>query len=123
MHKFLLFIPLMLLLACTAMRVPGTQAESTDRLALVTGDYRIRASAPVNVYLRSVDGQVLAFWQQAAEVAAGNHSLLVDCSVAKWQKISRHELNVTLHAGVHYYLRAEANPQQGCTRIILDEVR
>jgi len=90
--------------------------------AHVTGDYHVRAGAPVNVFLRSVDDQPLHFWQHAADIGAGPHRLLVDCSVVATQKLSRHELNVSLESGVRYRLNAEANDQQGCTRITLDEL-
>jgi hypothetical protein len=74
------------------------------------------------VFLRSVDDQPLHFWQHAADIGAGQHRLLVDCSVVATQKLSRHELNVSLESGVRYRLNAEANDQQGCTRITLDEL-
>jgi hypothetical protein len=48
--------------------------------------------------------------------------LLVDCSVVATDKLSRHELNVSLESGVHYRLNAEANDQQGCTRVSLEEL-
>lgn len=121
MNKLLLILLLSGLTACTSMRLAGTDALAAAQLAHVNSDYRIRAGAPVSVYLRSVDGQALHFWQHAADVEAGAHRLLVDCAVPASQKLSRHELNVTLEAGVHYNLRADANPQQGCTRITLEE--
>jgi hypothetical protein len=118
-------LPLLLCLgACTSLRVTepaGQDQVSRAQLATVSSDYRIRAGAPVNVYLRSVDGQALKFWQHAADIEAGLHRLLVDCSVAATQKLSRHELNVTLEAGVRYRLQAEASDQQGCTRVSLEE--
>lgn len=107
--------------ACFTLR---TDANSSDKSqpAHVSGDYHVRAGAAVNVFLRSVDDQPLHFWQHAADIDAGSHRLLVDCSVVATQKLSRHELNVSLEAGVHYRLSAEANDQQGCTRVMLEEL-
>jgi hypothetical protein len=100
----------------------STASSDKSAPAHVAGDYHVRAGAPVNVFLRSVDDQPLHFWQHAADVEAGLHRLLVDCSVVATQKLSRHELNVALDAGVRYRLSAEANDQQGCTRVTLEEL-
>ncbi len=107
--------------ACTSLRVAET-AVAKDQLAQVISDYRLRAGAPVNVYLRSVDGLALQFWQNTADIEAGLHRLLVDCSVTALEKTSRHVLNVALEAGVRYRLEAEADDRQGCTRVSLVEL-
>ncbi len=108
--------------ACFSLRVSDAQTTSSVLPAKVVGDYHLRAGAPVNVFLRSVDDQPLHFWQHAAEVGAGVHRLLVDCTVTATQKLSRHALNVTLESGVRYRLSADANDQQGCTRVSLEEL-
>lgn len=108
--------------ACATLKVESTESSAASQPAHVSGDYRLRAGAAVNVFLRSVDGQALHFWQHAADIEAGQHRLLVDCSVVATDKLSRHELNVLLEAGVRYRLDAEANDQQGCTRVILQEL-
>jgi hypothetical protein len=120
-NRVLLLIMLTSLNGCASLRVTGAEGLSAQQLAHVSSDYRVRAGAPVSVYLRSVDGQSLQFWQHAADIEAGPHRLLVDCSVRASNKLSRHELNVSLEAGVYYSLRAEASDQQGCTRVILEE--
>ena len=104
--------------ACFSLRI----AEQDGAPAKVVGDYRLRAGAFVNVFLRSVDDRPLHFWQHAADVGAGPHRLLVDCIVTATQKVSRHELNVSLESGVRYRLDADANDQQGCTRVSLVEL-
>ncbi|MGD9843134.1 MAG: hypothetical protein AB7F79_00145 [Steroidobacteraceae bacterium] len=122
MFKYMvLMLTLAGLTACSSLRVTGTEGLTAERLAHVSSDYRLRAGAPVNVYLRSVDGQALKFWQRAADIEAGSHRLLVDCAVSASQKLSRHVLDVSLEAGVRYYLLAEANDQRGCTRVSLEE--
>ena len=104
---------------CVALHTEGV-SSNRDHLARVIGDYRIRAGAPVSVYLRSVDEHLLGFWQSAADMEAGSHRLLVDCTVSASNHLSRHELNVTLKAGAHYRRRADATPQQGCTQVTLE---
>lgn len=116
-----LCLPL-LLNGCFSLRAYDVQALGNDQPAKIIGDYRLRAGAVVNVFLRSVDDRPLHFWQHAADVDAGAHRLLVDCSVTATDKVSRHELNVSLEAGVRYRLSAEASDQQGCTRVDLEEL-
>lgn len=108
--------------ACFSLHAYDPQALGTAQPAQVLGDYRLRAGAVVNVFLRSVDGQPLNFWQHSADIDAGTHRLLVDCEVTATQKLSRHELNVSLEVGLRYRLRAEANDQQGCTQVNLEEL-
>jgi hypothetical protein len=106
----------------TTMRAEQSGPADTSVPAHIIGDYHLRAGAAVNIFLRSVDDQPLHFWQHAADIGAGTHRLLVDCSVVATDKLSRHELNVSLESGVNYRLNAEANDQQGCTRVSLEEL-
>lgn len=99
------------------------RAELHETPAHINGDYRVTAGLPVKVLLREVDDQPLKFWQHAADVSAGEHRLLVDCSVADGNHLSRHELNVDTDAGVTYRLRAEATSQSGCTRVYMEATR
>ncbi|MGC3983037.1 MAG: hypothetical protein QM808_17425 [Steroidobacteraceae bacterium] len=108
--------------ACFSLKSYEPQTLEDGRPAVINGDYHLRAGAVVNVFLRSVDDQPLHFWQHAANVDAGQHRLLVDCEVTATDKISRHELNVSVESGVRYRLSAEANDQQGCTQVNLDEL-
>ncbi len=107
---------------CNTLKVYDPASLDDARPATIIGDYHLRAGAVVDVFLRSVDDQPLRFLQSAAKVEAGNHRLLVDCSVKATDKLSRHELNVVVEAGVRYRLNAEANDQQGCTRVSLEEL-
>lgn len=110
------------LCGCLSLRAYQPQALGTSQPARVLGDYRLRAGALVNVFLRSVDDQPLHFWQSSADMDAGTHRLLVDCEVTATGKLSRHELNVSLENGVRYRLSAEATDQQGCTQVNLQEL-
>lgn len=121
--RFLCVPVLLLLSACATLQAYDPQALGKSRPAQVSGDYHLRAGAAVNVFLRSVDDQALQFWQHAADLDAGPHRLLVDCAVTATGKLSRHELNVSLEAGVRYRLSAEANDQQGCTLVKLEELQ
>ena len=123
MQKILLFLGCGVLSGCVAVHAGGMSSKATDTLARVSGDYRVSAGAPVSVYLRSIDGRSLQFWQHAADVEAGSHRLLVDCAVAATKKLTRYELNVTLNAGVKYSLRAEATPQHGCTQVSIEHTK
>ncbi len=107
---------------CFSLRAYETGALGSAPPARVVGDYRLRAGALVNVFLRSVDDQPLQFWQYSADMDAGAHRLLVDCEVTATGKLSRHVLNVLLENGVRYRLSAEASDQQGCTRVSLEEL-
>jgi len=102
---------------CATVNLSDDGETAKDALAHISGDYRVTAGLPVTVTLRSIDGKALKFWQHAADVSSGKHRLLVDCRVAAAEKLSRHELNVDVHAGEHYYLAAEASPHQGCTEV------
>lgn len=110
-----------LLSGCATLHMPADAADH-DAKARVSGDYRLRAGAPVNVYLRSVDGVALKFWEHAADMPSGEHRLLVDCQVTAADKLSRHELVVTLEPGARYRLTAEATPTAGCTAVTLQQV-
>ena len=102
---------------CATANLSEDGETKPDALAHISGDYRVTAGLPVTVTLRSVDGKALKFWQSAADVGSGKHRLLVDCRVAANEKLARYDLNVTVHAGEHYYLAAEASPHEGCTEV------
>jgi hypothetical protein len=107
---------------CATLRAYDPQQLGSAQPAHVSGDYHLRAGALVNVFLRSVDDKPLHVWQHAADLDAGSHRLLVDCQVTATDKLSRHELNVSLESGVRYRLSAESTDQQGCTLVKLDEI-
>lgn len=113
---------LLCLTACGSLRAYD-RAELGDMPAHIKGDYRVSAGTPVKVLLRSVDDKPLEFWQNSADVLAGEHRLLIDCNVTEGQHLSRHELNVSLNSGVTYRLKANATPQAGCTDVYMEETR
>ena len=102
---------------CATVNLSEDGEKAKDALAHIRGDYRVTAGLPVTVTLRSVDGIALKYWQSGADVSSGKHRLLVDCRVAAAEKLSRHELNVDVHAGDYYYFEAEASPHEGCTNV------
>jgi hypothetical protein len=107
---------------CFSLKI-ANDPQDNEPLAHVKGDYHLRAGAEVNVFLRSVDDQPLHFWQHGADIQAGEHRLLVDCSVVATDKLSRHELIVTLEPGARYQLAAAATPREGCTQVNLQEAQ
>lgn len=116
-NGFTLLLVLAMCSACATVNLSDDGETAKDALAHIRGDYRVTAGLPVTVTLRSVDGKALKFWQSAADVSSGQHRLLVDCRVAATEKLSRYELNVTVHAGERYGFAAEATPREGCTDV------
>lgn len=112
-----LLIIMLLCSGCATVNLSEDGEKAKDALAHIRGNYRVTAGLPVTVTLRSVDGIALKFWQSGADVSSGKHRLLVDCRVAAAEKLSRHELNVDVHAGDYYYFEAEASPHEGCTNV------
>lgn len=118
MKKWLVLVMGTLLCSgCATVNLADDDETTPDALARIMGDYRVTAGLPVTVTLRSVDGKALKFWQYAADVSSGKHRLLVDCHVVASDKLSRHEMNVDVHAGERYRLVATASPREGCTDI------
>jgi len=122
MRAVVLSVMSLSLSACGSLRAYD-QAQLGSMPAHIHGDYRVSAGVPVKVLLRSVDDKPLRFWQSAAEVLDGEHRLLIDCEVTQGQHLSRHELKVSVAAGVTYRLRADATPQSGCTNVYMEETR
>jgi len=116
-HRFLLLLIACICSACATVNLSEDGETAKDALAHIRGDYRVTAGLPVTLTLRSVDGKALKFWQSGADVSSGQHRLLVDCRVAETEKVSRYELNITVHAGERYGFTAEATPRQGCTEV------
>lgn len=116
----LLLGPLFILSGCLTLK-PATPVARAE-LAHISGDLRVRAGAPLTLYLRSVDDRALEFWHSGADVEEGAHRLLVDCAVNEGEHLSRHELNVDVNAGTRYRLAAEATPR-GCTSVGLIQVK
>lgn len=111
-----------LLAGCGSLRAYD-HLQAGEQSARIKGDYRVSAGTPVKVLLRSVDDQPLEFWQSAADVAPGEHRLLIDCQVSDGNHLSRHELKVDVDSGITYRLYADATPQNGCTQVYMREAR
>jgi hypothetical protein len=114
----------LLIIFCGGISACGTFAayDETDvgdaGIAVVVGDYRFRAGAPVSLYLRKVDKFEIPMQDHAARVPAGKHTLLVDCTIAETDSITRHEVEVDLLGGYTYRLRADTEPgMRGCTNV------
>lgn len=94
-----------------------------DDVARISGDLRFNAGSPLSVLLRQVDGRTLNLAENAVDVLAGTHQLLVDCRIQETRSITRHSLEVEVFAGTHYRLVGEAGPGlRECTSVHLETV-
>jgi hypothetical protein len=96
--------------ACSTLKAYDGDPLPASDTATVSGDYRIRAGAPVSLLLRRIDGIDLSFDQHAATVLPGRHALLVDCQLEDLGVVSRHSLDVELGAGRRYSLVTDMAP-------------
>jgi hypothetical protein len=101
---------LLLVAACSTYQTYEGAKRPRNEVAVIVGDYRIRAGAPISLYLRQVDGVDVPVTDHGAEVLAGQHKLLVDCIIAETHAISRHEIDADVLAGYRYKLVAETEP-------------
>lgn len=102
------------------LRAYDGAAQPKGELAVIKGDYRVRAGAPVSLILRRVDDRVLDLRYSAVAVTPGKHELLVDCLVREYQSETRHALEVDLDSGV-YRLQPEMAPgNRSCATVRLE---
>jgi len=105
-----------LLGSCATYRIPGTQGQA---MARVTADPVVSAGLPVRVVLRRVDSQRVDSRYASAEVPAGRHEFLVDCSVAETGATSRHVIVAELEPGGRYRFVAIASTRR-CESVVLE---
>lgn len=112
------------LAGCGTVTVSGDPDLDQSLLATISGDYKLRATSPVNVYLRKVDDETIGTFSYSARVAPGPHELLVDCSVGNPDNLTRYVIDVDVTAGVRYRLQAVLSPgNRECTAVRLIEDR
>jgi len=112
MRPHRLALPLLALASagCGTLKAYDGNALPASDTATVSGDYRVRAGAPVSLLLRRIDGIDLSLGQYAATVLPGRHTLLVDCQLEDLGVVSRHSLDVELAAGRRYSLITDMAP-------------
>jgi hypothetical protein len=104
--------------ACSTYQAYDGEKRPRNEVAVIVGDYRIRAGAPISLYLRQVDGIDVPLTDHGADVLAGRHTLLVDCVLAETHAISRHSVEVDVLAGYRYRLVAQTEPgMHACTDV------
>jgi hypothetical protein len=106
---------------CMSLRLYDGAKRDRTEVAVIAGDYRISAGAPLTLVLRAVDGVPLDPRYHAAEVLPGEHLLLVDCSLKETGSTSRHEVKANVARGRRYGLAAELAPGlRGCESVRLE---
>jgi len=111
----------LMLVGCSTMQAYDGERRNQDELARISGDWRVRAGAPVSVILRQVNDFEVGVRYSAIDVLPGKHRLLADCQVAASKRISRHELNIEVYAGERYRLAAETGPgNRECAAVKLE---
>ncbi len=122
-HTLLVFILLAgtaTLAACGTYQAYPGPALPDDKIALIIGDYRIRANSPFGVFLRKIDGQVVPQNNSRVAVRPGIHVLLADCYLDRRDNLSRYEIEVDVQAGQRYRLEPVfATGNRECDSVIL----
>ncbi len=110
---------LLLLEGCMTLQGYEGPRLPLAEVARVQGDYKMRAGAPVSLLLRQVDGLTVDVRFSAVDLQPGQHSLLIDCSIAGAGG-GRHRLQVDLAAGRRYVIVAATGPgNRECTDVRL----
>jgi hypothetical protein len=107
---------------CAAYESYDGQRPTADDVAVIQGDAKIGAGAPLAVVIRAVDGKEVGVGYSSVKVLPGRHTLLVDCRINPPKGItSRHTLEINAGAGERYRLRAEMRPgNRGCERVVAE---
>lgn len=97
----------------------GARREAGE-LARISGDPSVNAGSPLILVLRKVDERTLNVAQTTVEVLPGKHTLLVDCRISENLSLTRHSVEVEVHAGEDYRLTADIEPgMRGCSAVSL----
>lgn len=113
-------IAVSLLTGCGSLRAYEGERRDRSEVAVIAGDFRFTAGAPVSLILRRVDDWEVGAQHHAVEVLPGKHEFLIDCSVRETRRTTRHEVVATVAAGRRYALVAEMEPGlRGCSAVQL----
>ena len=108
---------------CGTLQMYDGPQRPANEVARISGDPRLRAGAPLSVFLRQVDGRTLDVGQSSVEVLPGTHTLLVDCRIEETSSLTRHSVEADVSAGRHYRLVAETGPGlRECTEVRVESV-
>jgi hypothetical protein len=101
-------VALLPIAGCMNLRLYEGEQRAASMIATVSGDYKIRAGAPMSLLLRKVDETPLDVRYSSVQVLPGVHTLLIDCQLQS-QGTTRHEIKAELEAGVRYRIVADTN--------------
>jgi hypothetical protein len=125
-HKSIAIILLagtVILAACGTYQAYPGPALPDHEIAVIIGDYRIRANSPFGVFLRKIDGQVIPQNNSRVAVKPGSHALLVDCYLDRPDNLTRHEIEANVQAGQRYRLEpvfAAGNRECDSVKLVAD---
>ncbi len=93
---------------CMSLRAYDGKKLDADSVAVVKGDYKVRAGAPMSLLLRKADEYPVDVRYSSVELLPGVHTLLIDCQIAGSGSVSRHSIEAELEAGVKYRIVGES---------------
>ena len=106
---------------CLSLRAYDGEKLGADSVAVVKGDYKIRAGAPMSLLLRKVDEYPVDVRYSSVQVLPGMHTLLIDCQLTGAGSVSRHSIQAELEAGVKYRIIGESSAgNRDCEQVHLD---
>jgi hypothetical protein len=112
-----------MLAACGTFQAYEGSHKSANEVAVISGAAKLRATTPLALVIRAVDGKEVDLRYSSVALLPGKHSLLIDCQVGgSGATASRHELEVEVAAGERYRLQAEMRPgNRSCERVDLEQ--
>ena len=104
--RLLAIAAILALPGCMSLRAYDGKKLSGDSVAVVKGDYKVRAGAPLSLLLRKADEYPIDVRYSAVELLPGVHTLLIDCQING--SVSRYSIEAELEAGVKYRIVGES---------------
>ena len=107
--------------ACGTFQAYDGSHKSASEVAVISGAAKLRATTPLALVIRAVDGKEVDLRYSSVALLPGKHSLLIDCQLGgDGATASRHALDVEVAAGERYRLQAEMRPgNRSCERVEL----
>jgi hypothetical protein len=115
-------VALAMLTACGTFQAYEGSHKPDSEVALISGAAKLRATTPLALVIRAVDGKEVDLRYSSVALLPGKHSLLIDCQLGEGAgTASRHELEVEVAAGQRYRLQADMRPgNRSCERVVLE---
>lgn len=110
------------LAACGTFQAYDGSHRPASEVAVIGGAAKLRATTPLALVIRAVDGKEVDLRYSSVALLPGKHTLLIDCQVGgSGATASRHELEVEVTKGERYRLQADMRPgNQSCERVELE---